>query len=322
VAGENPWLCSRRLGNLATVLHADPKAVEQMLVDGWELPGPVQLTSLPSGATADVWTVTDAAGRRYVAKLIYDAQPIAEQGLAVAEAVRLCTSIPPGAPVRTRTGALTAMAPSVHGLEHPLALLDFVDGEALWPGAGLAPEPAADLLARLHAVAVNIQAEVTGFDQLLAYIDDAEDIAYARLIRRALHETVERMRGLLRTHTLTTGICYGDGPEVRRCSDGSLALVDWGGVTRAPLLWDVACWAGGFSEGGRARFLARYADSGTPAAADLSHLAAFDRVRIAWLLRFRAYRAARADHYDETAADDAVKVRDYAARLGVDMTST
>ena len=301
------------------MLHADPQVVAAAIPTNWDVPGPVRLAGLPAGATADVWTALDAHGGRHVAKLVYDSQPAVEQGLAVAEEVQARTGLVTGAPLRTRADTLTVMTPSVRGLAHPLALLTFVDGPPIWPGDGLRPEAAADLLARFHAVAPHLHSRVDPFERRLAYIEDDEPIAYAARIRPALRDAVHRVRRLLEARTLTAGVCYGDGPEARVLADGEVALVDWGGVTGGPLLWDVATWAHGFCAAERAQFLDHYATTGPLPPVELAHLEAFERLRDAWLLRFRAYRVARADHYDETAEDDARKVVDYAAALGVDL---
>jgi hypothetical protein len=133
------------------------------------------------------------------------------------------------------------------------------------------------------------------------------------LIEGALQEAVEAATGL---DQLTWGTCYGDGPELLNTS-GGLALIDWGAVTRAPLLWDVFRWA---SEAGLGadRLVAAYVDAGGRAAGDVDQFPVMQRLGAAHQLRFRSFRLANGTHYDESASEDRAALVRAAMTLGVD----
>lgn len=111
----------------------------------------------------------------------------------------------------------------------------------------------------------------------------------------------------------------GDGPELRN-TPGGLALIDWGAVTRAPLLWDVFQWAARAGVGAD-RFVAAYVDAGGPAAGEMQHLPVVQRLAAAHQLRFRMFRLATGAHYDESATDDRDALIGAATVLGVDHTA-
>src|SRR4051812_20793988 len=87
----------------------------------------VDIRPIPPGATADVFAVKDATGRRWVAKYTYDARPYVEGGLAVSEVID-AGAWPVARPLRTIDGELTVMVEWPLRIEHPLALLSWVPG--------------------------------------------------------------------------------------------------------------------------------------------------------------------------------------------------
>lgn len=293
----------------------DASVVATAIRDHWGHPDPIVLDdSLVPGVSADVWLATTGDGRRYVAKFVYGGRAEVEAGLAVAEQVARRTGLLTGTPCRTRAGELTVMLPSVPGQRHPLALLEYVDGRPATPGGDLTPERAAALLARVHQVVRTLDTQVP--DGVLAYLaDESVAIAYEEQLRPVIRRALARVQAI---DELSWGTCYGDGPEAIELTDGRLALVDWGGVVNAPVLWDVACWAHGFAAGReRDRFVEHYLAAGPLPATELTHLDRFLELRDVQQLRFRAHRVLHADHYTTTAAADAVELTRLAAGFGV-----
>src|SRR5579875_1873728 len=161
----------------------ETEIIATALREHWNLPQPLTLTdSLTAGVTADIWLVEDGAGTRYVAKFTYDSQSYFEAGLSIAEHVESTTGLLSGRPVRTRAGDLTVMLPSVPGEQHPLALLTYIAGTP----TRLAPAVAADLLAVVHSALRDVDAAIT-HDPIGYLTDDSVDIAYADVLRPALH---------------------------------------------------------------------------------------------------------------------------------------
>jgi len=171
------------------------------------------------------------------------------------------------------------------------------------------------LLAFVHERLAGL--DVSAPDTVIGYLQDQSvDYRGRDLIERALQETVDAVTGL---DQLTWGTCYGDGPELRN-TPGGLALIDWGAVTRAPLLWDVFQWAAGAGVGAD-RFVAAYVDAGGPAAGEMQHLPVVQRLAAAHQLRFRMFRVANGMHYDESATEDRDALVRAATTLGVNYTA-
>jgi Ser/Thr protein kinase RdoA (MazF antagonist) len=291
----------------------DVQIIADAISEHWDLPGPVTLTdSLIRGVTADVWLVDDGAGTRYVAKFAYENQAYFESGLSIAEHVERSTGLTTGRPVRDRAGELTVMLPSVPGQKHPLALLTYIAGTP----TQLEPDATAALLARVHSGLRDTDPAATA-DPFGYLTDDSIDIAHADVIRPVLHKAAG---DVLACRGLTWGTCYGDGPEPIRTSSGSIALVDWGGVLHAPLLWDVAEWVETYSDPqDRQAFIAecrtlRFIDT-----AEFVHLDRLARLRDARALRYRAHRVLHADHYTDTRLRDAQALQQLAARFDIQL---
>lgn len=290
------------------MFQQDVNRIRAALVEHWSLPSTVRLTALPNGVTGEVWRVSDGASRSYVAKLVYGSPAEVRPGLAVAEAVQRGTGIPTGAPIRTLDGALCVLVPSLPDERHPLALLEDVGGTPVSAEDGLEPEPAAELLARVHRAEVSVDAsvEIADLDHRLRYLeDDSHEIACPERLWPLLTSVVREIREL--PDALTRAVAYGDGPELFARSDGQLGLIDWGAVVRAPVLYDVAIWSRGWKhEPERERFLSSYATHAELPTTELAYLDRFDRFSAAHQLRFRAYRMAHAAHYyaTEAAADE------------------
>lgn len=293
--------------------HADPAVVRRALLRSWRLPEPVVVETLDGrGVTADVFEVTDGVGARYVAKLIYDTQPVAEAGLAVAEIVRDRTGIDTAAPIRTTTGAVTVMVPSVADLTHPLTLLPFVSGPRLTPDER--PAETGRLLAGLHRAMADLGPIAP--DGVIGYLlGDSVDPGSGQ-IASAVRATVTDVTA---RSDLTWGACYGDGPELVDTGAG-LALIDWGAVARAPLLWDVSCWSSACRE--PAVFLDAYVGAGGLSPRELTLLPLMERLRAAQQLKFRNYRVTHADLYDETVVADRAALQDAVRAFGIELTES
>lgn len=292
----------------------DPERVRHALSEHWRLPEPLGLgETLRRGVSADIWEVHDGQGRRWVAKLAYEDQRVYETGLRAAELAE-GAGVVAAAPRRSATGELTVMLPTVPGMEHPLALMPFVEGEELQAG-DLPPEDAGQLLARVQrAVAAT---PIDRVDTIVQYVtDDSYEIAYGELLWPRLKETAAAVAGL----DLAMGVCYGDDPELIRTHDGALCIVDWGAVCWAPLWWDVACWALQIDDDEqRSGFVRTWRKAMGPLAAGPPDVyERFVALRIAQLARFRAYRVHRSDHYSVT-ADDIDALRQMAGVLGVSL---
>lgn len=288
----------------------DAKIIAAALGGHWDLPGPLALTdSLTRGVTADVWLVEDRAGTRYVAKFAYESQTYFDAGLSIAEHVETVTGLPTGRPVRDRAGNLSVMLPSVPGEKHPLALLNYVAGTP----TDLEPGAAAALLAVVHA-GLRDTDRAALHEPIDYLLDDSTDIAHADVIRPALHKAAD---DVLANSNLTWGTCYGDGPEPIRTPTGATALLDWGGVLHAPLLWDVAEWAETYSEPDAKRaFIDECTGLGFIDSAEFAYVGQLSRLRDARALRYRAYRVLHTDHY-ETGVRDTAALRQLAGRFGI-----
>lgn len=291
----------------------DVKIIADALTEHWDLPGPLILTdSLIRGVTADVWLVEDGAGTRYVAKFAYESQTYFETGLSIAEHVECTTGLTTGRPVRARAGNLTVMLPSVPGQKHPLALLTHIAGTPIQ----LAPDAAADLLARVHSGLRDVDPAPTS--DVFGYLtNDSIAIAHGDVIRPVLHKATA---DVLACPDLTWGACYGDGPEPIRTPTGAIALVDWGAVLHAPLLWDVAEWAETYGDSReRHAFVIECQRLDFINAAEFAYLDRLTRLRDARALRYRAHRVLHADHYNETRLRDAQAVEQLMARFDIQL---
>ena len=291
----------------------DAKIIADAIAEHWGLPGPLTLTdSLTRGVTADVWLVEDSAGSQYVAKFAYDSQTSFEAGLRIAEHVEHRTGMLTGRPIHDRTGRLTVMLPSVPGQEHPLALLSYVAGTAIQ----LEPEAAAGLLARVHIGLLDTD-PTTANDPIGYLTDESIAIAHVDAIRPVLRNVTN---DVLDCTDLTWGTCYGDDAEAVLTPSGEIGLVDWNGVLHAPLLWDVAEWAAGYTNRhDQQMFVAACEDLRFINRAEFVYLDRLTRLRDAHALRFRAYRVLHADHYSDTRHQDGLELRRLAARLDISL---
>lgn len=294
--------------------HANAASIERSIVDSWPLPGPIAVTTgLDAGTTSDVFAVRDGLDRHFIAKLVYDSSERVGVGLRAAEVVQASTGLATGLPIRSTEGSLTVPTDSVHGLRHPLALLTRLLGPAV--RATSRPADAGRLLAEVHQALIDV--EVDAGDAIVGYLlDDTVEYRGCEVINAAVAHVADEVNA---NDRLTWGLCYGDGPELIDV-DGALGLIDWGAVTRTVLLSDVGIWAASIDD--RDLFVSNYSQHGGPAAGELTDLPVMAKLAAAHRLRFRAYRVANAEHYDETIDQDRAAVMQAADVLGLDARRT
>ena len=211
------------------------------LLESWPLAEPVAIAPTPEqGDTSQSWLV-DAGGERFVAKLIHDGRRYAEPGLRVALAVDR-GGVPTGAPILTRIGDL-CLDVAVGERGGTLALLHFVLGEPLDPGAREAPEVAGALLGRVHAILARDSARDWVPNDLLDWAE-WHAAANSAVDRARVAAVLQELTSLRRGGALTSAVVYGDpSPEILvDQASGAAALIDWGTPSWGPLLHDVACW--------------------------------------------------------------------------------
>ncbi len=277
---------------------------------------PVKLTTpYASGMTSQVWLAVDSTGDQVVAKLTYDEPTKVEAGLRAAELVD-DAGVRSGRPRRTTANELLVSVDADRA-KHPLAALEVVVGHP----ADLS-DPAVDR--RLGRTMAKIQKaiqhlDVAPFDGLLEYLsDETHEIAYGSVLWPAIRQVVSETADL----GLTWGVVYGDGPEPIDVGMGELALVDWGSVRRAPLVWDVVCGARMVGRAGGAvdEFISGFlAGDGPLPPEDVRHMETLSRLRTAELVRSFAWRVDRPEHFAASHGADRRSLSSLAATLGVQL---
>ena len=272
----------------------------------WQLPRRLCVRRLRGGVTSDTLLLT-AGGLRYVAKLTYEHQYVVETGLRAAELVEEHSDLATGRPLRTTAGALSVMVECPPGKHHPLAVLHHVVGRRL---AWRSPEAArilGQVLGTMHGVLRREGFDAGSEDRLFAYLDgEGFELAESRRVRRAVQDTVTAVRRFEATTSVTYGATYGDGLDVRiDASSGRLGLIDWGGVSWAPLLLDLAMTARQLRLSGLAavdEFLCAYLERSPLGSNELEGRLLYERLFVASRVRFHAFRAIRGAHYGHEAA--------------------
>lgn len=263
----------------------DDASVGQLL-EAWDIPGATPKHLPHPGAGSRTWDVTTASGRRYVAKLMFDARQFTEPGLRVAAALD-DVGVTTGRPVLTRSGHLSLDVDD-GTTRGTLAVLRHVPGQPLDLAGERAPTVAGGLLGRVHAALQRVTSQAWVPGDLLAWCarDAGNEPAMSALSRLVAFE---------RRHPLTRGVVYGDpAPEilVEEESHG-VALIDWGTPSWGPLMHDVACWLRYLSSGGRSggpdrsAFLEAYLAHMTLDSVELEALTIFDALYDALGLRSR-----------------------------------
>jgi Ser/Thr protein kinase RdoA (MazF antagonist) len=204
----------------------------------WELPVPPRVRPLAGGFTSHVWRI-DVGESVYVAKLAYQPRADVDSGLRAA-AILARHGLRTGPALHTRAGELTRHVQYPAGHWHALAVLRFVDGEPLDWRTTEALRIAGTTLGTLHRVLLE-DGSLALEDQLFGYLID--DNAWDRQpnLQPIITRAVAAVRSFEARCPVTYGPIYGDGLQVRvDTCDGTIGLIDWGTVSRGPLLFDVA----------------------------------------------------------------------------------
>ena len=211
----------------------------RIALKAWPLPETFAIQRLPGGMTSEVWHV-QAGQERFVAKYAYTSQQAFESGLYAAELVER-HGITSGVPLHTKQGTLSTMVESVHGQNHPFALLQYVPGKRLDLSKPGSAALYGYLLGRTHHILLE---EVGDWCASNLYDFLLEDTPYvtvqpglAPLIRHAIEAAYEYEE----RKTVTYGVIWADAMEIRRDKETRrTGIIDWGAIGRGPLLFDIA----------------------------------------------------------------------------------
>jgi Ser/Thr protein kinase RdoA (MazF antagonist) len=123
---------------------------------------------------------------------------------------------------------------------HALAVLRFVDGEPLDWCAPDAVRIIGNTLGIIHRV-LREDSSVELHDQLFTYLIDDTAWGHQPEIEPLIACAVAAVRSFESEYPVTYGPIYGDGLQVRvNGRDGAIGVIDWGTVSRGPLLFDLA----------------------------------------------------------------------------------
>lgn len=171
------------------------------------------------------------------------------------------------------------------------ALLRFVSGEQLNPNDPRDQQDMAITLAAIHASESTLHSGPYGCDQIVAMTHDVEPWVAPTITR-----VLEEYRGL---PDLTWGLLHTDpAPEAfLRANSGEVAVIDWTGAGRGPVLYDVA--SALMYLGGRQHaepfWNAYLSHSPAPTRELTEHLGAFTRYRAAVQAAYFSMRIATQD---------------------------
>jgi homoserine kinase type II len=219
----------------------DDDLLRSFLRDQWHL-APTGISHLPRGVMSHAWEV-EAGDERYVVRLVPSARGTVEAGLAAADHLR-GRGIAAGEPVRTLTGALTAVTP--HG---PLAVLRRTPGRPLVGGDPVDQQWWGDRLGAVHLVLQHFHHP--GLRPWHLLDPDAAHLAVEPWLRDAVADAVTATTRLTVTDRLTYGVLHGDPAPADFVVDpqtGRAGLLDCPAGGTGPLVYDVAAavvYAGG-----------------------------------------------------------------------------
>jgi homoserine kinase type II len=212
---------------------SEPSASIIEALDAWQLPGQLRIEPLEGGMNSHAWRV-EATGELFVAKLAGDSS--FEAGLLVAEYLEQ-NGFRAGGPIRTRTQALTVPVG-----DQRLALLRFAHGEEIDSHQVENLRIWGATIGRFHRLLRHMPVIPAGMPRWpWSWFDPmAEHLRIESWIRPAVEQSLDEIRRLESTHTLTLGVVHGDGanPLVDRAS-GVAAVIDWGAAMWGPLLYDI-----------------------------------------------------------------------------------
>jgi Ser/Thr protein kinase RdoA (MazF antagonist) len=218
-----------------------PTAAVLEALEAWPIEV-VDVRPIPPGATADVFVVRDATGRRWVAKYTYDHRRYVEGGLAVSEVIDV-GPWPLARPLRTTGGELTTMVEWPLRTEHPLAMLSWVPGRSLdddWVGW---PELLGSVCGRVHASLLRLDPAAVGVDATgdgVPELANGWDVGPLTWLNDLADELPRRARAAVKDGGLRMVVGVWDGPDIRVEGEHGIGLIDFGHTSWQPLVHVVA----------------------------------------------------------------------------------
>lgn len=203
----------------------------------WALSEPT-VKVLPGGASGEVFEV-QAGNERFVAKHAYMHRHEFEPGLFAAEAVANAGEYRTAAPIRTTDGNVLVMVEH-NGLEHPLALLRWVDGRHYPVDDATAARELGQVLGRTQrTLATTPPAELSIETDGRAFLDylrsTKQELGEYSWLHQRIGGIIEEIDRVLATVKLTYAPAVWDGPERLRGPDGSIGLIDFGNTGWFPV---------------------------------------------------------------------------------------
>lgn len=201
----------------------------------WDLGEHTAVRRHGRGMNSATWLVSTEAGR-WIAKAVPASMAAQFEAGLVAAARLEAAGLPAGAPLATRTGALSV---AVAGRQ--LALLRYAGGRELDPTDPAEQRLWGATLARAHAI-LQALPPPTGVQGWHWVDPTAPHLDAEPWVRPAVQAAVERLQALQESLPLTYGVLHADpAPEALLVdARGDAAIIDWGSVTWGPLLYDLA----------------------------------------------------------------------------------
>jgi Ser/Thr protein kinase RdoA (MazF antagonist) len=195
----------------------------------WDLAAPLQVDPVGGGFTSHVWHV-QAGGRHYIAKLAYEPQQDVENGLRAA-AILSRHGQRTGSARQTSSGDLRLTVEHPPARHHALALLEYVDGEALDWGTPEALRIAGETLGTVHRVLL-VDGSLDLPDQLFGYLQHHAAWGTHPDLQPLIDRAIVAVRAFEASHRVTYGPIYDDGLQLRlHPRDGRVGVIDWGTVS-------------------------------------------------------------------------------------------
>lgn len=208
-----------------------------------------EVAAIPPGVTADVFVVTRGTDR-WVGKYAYDSREYFEVGLKVSALLR-DDEYAIAAPCLTIDGELVTMVEWPDGVEHPLALLRWVDGRALRSDDPGAPELRGSVCGWVHAQLLDVEPAGVGLTvhpRLSTTSPDEYEwelgaFGWLNQVNVDLARVELECRSGLR-HS----VAVWDGPDIHVDAD-RVGLIDFGHTSWHPLIHVVANRSLSFAQG-------------------------------------------------------------------------
>lgn len=220
-----------------------PIPVERLrrALGAWGLADADTVAPIPPGATADVFLV-QRGDERWVAKYGYQEAHHFDAGLATSELLELA-GWDVATPVRTGDGDRYRMVEWPDGHDHPLALLRWIDGDALDTDDPGAIECKATVCGRVHAQLLDLESTAVGVEVPRPHEPDEPLTAWALGPNQWLDDVFVALQHRTRAWRDQVRSCAAvwDGPDIRvRAADGRIGLIDFGHVSWQPVVNVVA----------------------------------------------------------------------------------